>query len=574
MMQLPYALRPWQMTAARKFAEVAAKRPNCRAIVQAATGAGKSRAAYAIGLALGRRFFIVVHLDTLATQFEEEAKRLFPDIKVGVIKAARSETDADLCILSAQTMKDPDRLAALKASEERRGAFALQVHDEVHHATRGSVYDKILQAFPDTPALGLSATLNRTDGKDLAECWPDGVVSRYPILQAQEDGTLVHITDGRGGPKNVPHRLVVPGIDVKAAIAADKAGDREGARRAIGSVAWPIVSRELAFMTQNSGRSICFSPDVESAHIIAEQASQLGVAAVAVDGKMPKKEVRRRLSDFKAGKIQAAVSCAVLLEGFDDRDVRGVLWSRPTLSQTVYIQGVGRGLRASPETGKVALHVSDLCGAHDAHGLITAESLFIEGAPTAEAETPVEALEVGETEKKTDEAEDRKSQVWRNFLACLSGSRCLASATRGPKVALLQMGKSDRTHVYAAADRSIYFLERLEDGRAYVVKEPPGRDQPAIRLCRPMPADEAQDLLERAARAGEGIDNREAAWREKAASDAQLNALARLKVKVDGALTSGEASDLATIRIAQMKARDRGKRGVIMGGAGAFEVES
>ena len=575
-MNLPYELRPWQRIAAMKFAEVAAKRPNCRAIVQAATGGGKSRLCYAIGLALGRRFFIVVHLDILAAQFEKEAKALFPGLKVGVVKAARSEVDADLVVVSAQTMKDTDRIAALKASEERRGAFVLQVHDECHHATKVSVYDRILQSFPDTPALGLSATLNRMDGKDLAECWPDGVCSRYPIQAAQDDGILVPITDGRGGPKNVPHRLVVPGADIKAAVAADKAGDREAARRAVGEVAWPIVAKELAFQTLEAGRlAAVFCPDVESAHIVADHAAQLGVKVAPVDGKIKKKEIRRRLDAHAAGEIRALTSCSLLMEGWDCRPLNSIIWARPTLSQTVYIQGVGRGLRISPETGKIDTAVSDLCGAHDAHGLVTGESLFLDGAATAEPDA-AEVAEALETDKKPDEVEDRKTAVWRSFLACLSGSKSLAAVTRS-NVLWLPVGKDDRTYALPGADGATYGLEALPDGRWIVVREPRrpkgGPQEPAVRLCRPTTREEAQAVAERAARAGESFDARDAAWRASPASQEQLDALARSRVAVHGALTKGEASDLLTIKSYAAKRWTRRERGVVSGGASAFEVE-
>lgn len=575
-MNLPFPPREWQRQMAIRIAELALTRPNFRTLVVASCGSGKTRAFYLVGAGLGRRFLFLVHLDTLADQVEREVRELFPKMRVGCCKAERHDVEAEFLIGSIQTLKDPDRLASIVESDAR-SPFALIGCDEAHHAGPGSTYQKVLDAMPDRPAIGLTATPCRRDGADLALVWRDGISFRYPILDAQRDGVNVPVVDGRGGPPNKAHRLVIPGIDVKAAIAADRQGDREAARRAIGDVAWPTVGREIAYCTQELGRkAIVFVPDVESAHLVAEHATKLGVPAAAVDGKMSKREVRRRLADHKAGRLRAAVSCAILCEGYDDRSVDCVVWARQTLSEGLYVQSVGRGLRASPETGKRDCVIVDMVGAHDVHGLITSETMFLDtGTPDApEAEIAAAlATPLGTTEAKPDEQEDRRTVLWRSFLACLSGSRVLASPTGDKRRGWLEV-KENESYAFGSADKSTYAIENV-NGAWVALREPYRRrgepKAPAVRLCRPCSREEAQAIAETAANAGASYDARDAEWRTQDASKDQLDKLAQFRIPVHGRLTMGEASDLMTIAGYRSKRWTRRERGVVGGAAEAFE---
>jgi superfamily II DNA/RNA helicase len=61
------------------------------------------------------------------------------------------------------------------------------------------------------------------------------------------------------------------------------------------------------------------------------------------------KEARIRvLDDLKNGDIQIAISCGILCEGYDETSISCVVMARPTKSQTLYIQCIGRGLRKHP----------------------------------------------------------------------------------------------------------------------------------------------------------------------------------------------------------------------------------
>jgi hypothetical protein len=56
----------------------------------------------------------------------------------------------------------------------------------------------------------------------------------------------------------------------------------------------------------------------------------------------------RALADFRAGAVQVLCNVAVLTEGFDDPGVSCVAMARPTRSEGLYAQCVGRGTRLHP----------------------------------------------------------------------------------------------------------------------------------------------------------------------------------------------------------------------------------
>lgn len=95
-------------------------------------------------------------------------------------------------------------------------------------------------------------------------------------------------------------------------------------------------------------KAIAFCSDVQHCKDLAEAFCKHGIQAKAVWGDMPSEERTQTLDDLKKGVIKIATSCGVLTEGFDEPTIDSIIMARPTRSQTLYIQSVGRGLRLWP----------------------------------------------------------------------------------------------------------------------------------------------------------------------------------------------------------------------------------
>jgi DNA repair protein RadD len=105
---------------------------------------------------------------------------------------------------------------------------------------------------------------------------------------------------------------------------------------------------------------LIFVASIDESQQIETMLRAAGIRADHVDGKTPKRERERILSDFKAGRTKAVTNVGVLTTGFDFPALDGIILGRPTMSLPLYYQMVGRGVRTNP--GKDLCRVFDLCG--------------------------------------------------------------------------------------------------------------------------------------------------------------------------------------------------------------------
>ena len=92
-------------------------------------------------------------------------------------------------------------------------------------------------------------------------------------------------------------------------------------------------------------RTIAFCVTVNHARNLSRALNHIGVPAGIVHGEMAAADRARALADFRDGRIHVLANVAVLTEGFDDPGVSCVAMARPTRSEGLYAQCVGRGTR-------------------------------------------------------------------------------------------------------------------------------------------------------------------------------------------------------------------------------------
>ena len=116
---------------------------------------------------------------------------------------------------------------------------------------------------------------------------------------------------------------------------------------------------------------------VNHARNLAARSTLLGVPAGIVHGAMPSDARAKALADFREGRTQVLTNVGVLTEGFDDPGVSCIAMARPTRSEGLYAQCVGRGTRLAP--GQEGLPDPRLRRPVSTLSLCTLPSLF--GAP-------------------------------------------------------------------------------------------------------------------------------------------------------------------------------------------------
>ncbi len=243
---------------------------------------------------------------------------------------------------SVQTMRGGRRLEKFA-----RHPFDLILVDEAHHATAAS-YRKIIDHFrglnPSLKVLGVTATPRRADNTAMGLVF-DSVAYELPIVQAIEEGWLVPIEQEYVAVDCVDFDQLSVGkndfgeSDLKASELEAVLVEEEP----LHAMARPILERA------GDRQCLIFTAGVAHAHLLAAVLNRYrDGSAAAVDGQTLPAKRKETVEAFAAGDLQFLTNFGVFTEGFDVPSVALVAMGRPTKSQGLYTQMLGRGLRPLP----------------------------------------------------------------------------------------------------------------------------------------------------------------------------------------------------------------------------------
>jgi DNA repair protein RadD len=344
-------LRPYQIEAVNKvraeFRDGAAG-----VLLQMPTGAGKTIVASGIvGSAYerGTRTLFLVHRAELLRQTTEKFTAF--RIPHATLAAGMRRVPGDqIVVASVQT-------AARRI--ERMPPFDFIVIDEAHHAL-AQTWREILDANPRARLLGLSATPSRLDGRGLGEHvggYFDRMVVGPSVQQLIDDGALapprVFASAQRVDVSRVRSRGGEFATDQLAAVMSE--------RRLIGD-AIDHYSRICP-----GKRAIAFCVNIAHAEDITAAFRAAGWPAARIDGGMGPDERARLVAAFSSGTVKILVSVDLISEGFDVPGCDAALLLRPTHSEGLFLQQVGRALRPAP--GKACAYILDHAENTERHGL-------------------------------------------------------------------------------------------------------------------------------------------------------------------------------------------------------------
>jgi superfamily II DNA or RNA helicase len=224
--------------------------------------------------------------------------------------------------------------------------FGLIIIDEAHHATADS-YRMVLEWYrknPDLKILLVTATPKRGDDVGLHNVC-ESVAFEYDMVDAIADGYLVPVRQ---------KFVEVSGLDLSAV--KTQSGDLStgGVEKAFinSSIDEEYMLHQIAKPTvlESAGRpTILFAPGQEYAKkITAAFNAYEGVTAECIVDSTPREARREIINRYKTGQTQILVNCMVFTEGFDAPNTAVVANCRPTKSESLYRQMIGRGTRPLP----------------------------------------------------------------------------------------------------------------------------------------------------------------------------------------------------------------------------------
>lgn len=269
--------------------------------------------------------------------------------------------------------------------------FETIIIDEAHHCISGS-YQKVLGHFPEARVLGVTATPDRGDMRNLGEVF-ESLAYEYTLPRAIREGYLSPIK-----AMTIPLKLDLSGVALQSG--DFKAGDLA---TALDPYLYQIAEEMAKYCRER--KTVVFLPLVKTSQKFRDILLEKGFRAAEVNGES--KDRAEILEDFDQGKYNVLCNSMLLTEGWDCPSVDCVVVLRPTKVRSLYSQMVGRGTRLHP--GKEHLLLLDFLWHTERHELCHPASLICENEDVARKMTEdLEAaagcpVDLEEAEKKASE---------------------------------------------------------------------------------------------------------------------------------------------------------------------------
>jgi DNA repair protein RadD len=160
-----------------------------------------------------------------------------------------------------------------------------------------------------------------------------------------------------------PARVYAPPIGFSANGLRKRMGDFD-LRQAAGALGGTRILGDAVghYERHLGGRTaIAFCCSIAHAEAVAEAFNERGIRAASIDGRQDSSTRRRLLEELGSGEVKVLTSCSLIGEGVDVPSVGGCILLRPTQSEALHLQMIGRCLR--PQAGKEAVildHVGNL----------------------------------------------------------------------------------------------------------------------------------------------------------------------------------------------------------------------
>lgn len=391
-------LRPYQETARQKVQEEWEEGKK-RTLLVLPTGTGKTIVFSKIiedRVKKGERVLVIAHRGEL---LEQASDKLYKStgLKTATEKAEQTSLGSFYRVVvgSVQTLQREKRLNQFPPEY-----FDTIVIDEAHHAISDG-YQRVLKHFEDANVLGVTATPDRGDMRNLGSYF-ESLAYEYSLPEAIKSGYLSPIK-----ALTIPLKLDLSNVK-------QQAGDFS--TKDLGTALDPYLEQIAEEMKKQclNRKTVVFLPLVKTSQKFRDILNKHGFKAAEVNGESTDRE--QVLKDYEEGKYNVLCNSMLLTEGWDCPSVDCVIVLRPTKVRALYSQMVGRGTRLAP--GKKELLLLDFLWHTERHELCHPANLIATDEKVAkkmtenieELGTPID-LEQAEQQAKEDVALEREESL-------------------------------------------------------------------------------------------------------------------------------------------------------------------
>ena len=314
-----------------------------KALIISATGSGKTYLAAFDARNFGaKRLLYIVHRESILKDARESFIKVFgAERTYGFYPGNENSLDADFIFATSNMLGR--HLDSFKKDE-----FDYIIYDEVHHVV-AETGKKIFEYFEPEFILGLTATPERMDNQDIFNLFDQNVPFELRLRDAINNDLVVPFHY-----YGIRDQLVDYSSKDKMTIAKNIAEQN--------NIEFIKSQIEKYRKPGEKLKCIAFCTNIQSCKLMAEELYEEGYHTISLTGINDTGVRIKAFKDLQEDNNLLEIICTVdiLNEGVDIPQVNMVLFLRPTESQTVFIQQLGRGLRKYP--GKDYVTVLDFIG--------------------------------------------------------------------------------------------------------------------------------------------------------------------------------------------------------------------
>ena len=314
-----------------------------KALIISATGSGKTYLAAFDARNFGaKRLLYIVHRESILKDAKESFVKVFGAEKTyGFYTGNENSLEADFIFATSNMLGR--HLDSFKKDE-----FDYIIYDEVHHVV-AETGKKIFEYFEPEFILGLTATPERMDNQDIFTLFDQNVPFELRLRDAINNDLVVPFHY-----YGIRDQLVDYSYKDKMTIAKNIAEQN--------NIEFIKSQIEKYRKPGEKLKCIAFCTNIQSCRLMAEELYEEGYHTISLTGINDTGVRIKAFKDLQDENNLLEIICTVdiLNEGVDIPQVNMVLFLRPTESQTVFIQQLGRGLRKYP--GKDYVTVLDFIG--------------------------------------------------------------------------------------------------------------------------------------------------------------------------------------------------------------------
>ncbi len=300
-----------------------------------------------------KKVLILCHREELIEQAIDKIYKAVGIVADKEEAEAKASTQSSLVVASVQTLMRDNRLNFWNSNH-----FDLIVCDEAHHAISRS-WQKVLKHFSNAKVLGVTATPDRGDNKNLGVYF-ENIAYEISLLDLIKQGYLAPIT-----VKSIPIQINISNVK-------SVAGDFDD--NELDSALTPYLPQIARAIKEHASfrKTLVFLPLIATSKRFVDICNSIGLSAKHIDGES--KDRHQLIKDFKRWDFDVLCNAMLLTEGYDEPDIDCIAILRPTRSRPLYAQMVGRGTRVSDT--KENLLLLDFLWLHEKHKIVKPANLI------------------------------------------------------------------------------------------------------------------------------------------------------------------------------------------------------